>query len=92
MRDEAAYRRAVLQLVDTVLTDDSVYLDSLSDRVQVELTTPLCMAAQALEEGRSAVELAEAVDLVHAAAAVVRSELPDELWVLIESIRFLGRR
>ncbi|WP_225804756.1 hypothetical protein [Streptomyces sp. NK15101] len=88
---EVEYREAVDRLVSLVLTDDSVYLDSLTDRVQDELTTPLSMAAAVLEENGSITDLVKAVGVVRAAADLVRSELPHELREMIEALRFTGR-
>ncbi|MEE1818374.1 hypothetical protein PUR59_25565 [Streptomyces sp. SP18ES09] len=79
------------RVVSLVLTDDSVYLDSLTDRVQDELTTPLSAAAGILEEGGSINDLVKAVGVVLAAADLVRSELPEDLREMIDALRFRNR-
>jgi len=90
-QSESAYREAVNRVISLVLTDDSVYLDSLTDRVQDELTTPLSMAAGVLEENGDITDLVKAVGVVRAAADLVRSELPEELRDMIDALRFQGR-
>ncbi|MER5887753.1 hypothetical protein ABT160_28390 [Streptomyces sp. NPDC001941] len=91
MGDAQRLRSAAQRVIDLVHDDDLIYLDALPYRVQIELSTPLAMMGEVLEEGGSDGELRRAVDILHSAAALVRAELPEELAGLLEELRFAGR-
>ncbi|MET9429629.1 MULTISPECIES: hypothetical protein [unclassified Streptomyces] len=92
LQNEQAVRGAAERVVELALTDDMAYHDSLPYEVQIEMSTPLVMVAEALGEGCELVELQQRVSILLSAAAQVTSQVPEELRVLLEDLRFAGRQ
>ena len=83
--DVAALRARAQELVDLVLTEDSVYLDALPEHIESSLITPLAILAKVLEDG-SDVEVLVAARLVGRGAATWVAEAPDDLRRLLTSL------
>ncbi|HEX6683018.1 MAG TPA: hypothetical protein VF062_09500 [Candidatus Limnocylindrales bacterium] len=83
MNSETKFRQSIRDLVAVVFTDDMEYFDSLSEKVERELGTPLAalipMVDGAVEIGR----ITDAALLVEEIAAEIRPDLPADLYEVI---------
>ncbi|MER5625687.1 hypothetical protein ABT061_32080 [Streptosporangium sp. NPDC002544] len=82
--DAEALRTAARKLVDLVLTDDTIVLDSLPEAVESNLVTPLTILVSVLDKPSSTLELVVAARLVRQSALL--SLCPPELGVLIRQL------
>ncbi|MFI6358938.1 hypothetical protein ACIBJF_41535 [Streptomyces sp. NPDC050743] len=84
-------REAAGRIVDLVLTEDDVYLDSLPDEVEVSIAVPLIEVARMLDEATGDREFRRSVRLLLEVGAVVSPCMPSELRDLFEELRFAMR-
>ena len=84
-------REAARRIVDLVLTEDDVYLDSLPDEVEVSIAVPLIEVARMLDEPTGDKEFRGGVRLLLEVGAVVAPRMPSELRDLFEELRFAMR-
>lgn len=84
--DMDAVRATATTLVDLVLTDDYVYMDALTDAVQIELLTPLAMLGDALDDRVDDPLIIAAIYAVRGSARSVLAQCPPEMRALIESL------
>ncbi|MGW5492409.1 hypothetical protein [Streptomyces olivaceoviridis] len=84
-------REAARRLVDLVLTEDDVYLDSLSNEVEGAVGTPLIEVARMLDEPVNDQEFRRGVRLLLEAGADAAPRMPDELRDLFEELRYAMR-
>ncbi|WP_257584919.1 MULTISPECIES: hypothetical protein [unclassified Streptomyces] len=84
-------REAARRIVDLVLTEDDVYLDSLPDEVETSIAVPLTEVARMLEDPTGDKELRGGVRLLLEAGAEVAPRMPGELRHLFEELRFAMR-
>ncbi|MFH8336570.1 hypothetical protein [Streptomyces sp. AM6-12] len=89
--DPRAVREAARRIADLVLTEDDVYLDSLSDEVENSIAVPLTEVARMLDEPTGDKEFRAGVRLLLASGAAVASRMPGELRALFEELRFAMR-
>ncbi|MFI9809905.1 hypothetical protein ACIHEJ_37280 [Streptomyces sp. NPDC052301] len=84
-------REAARRIVDLVLTEDDVYLDSLPDDVEASIAVPLIEVARMLGEPTGDKEFRGSVRLLLEVGAVVAPRMPTELRDLFEELRFAMR-
>lgn len=82
---------AARRIVDLVLTEDDVYLDSLPDEVEVSIGTPLIEVARMLDEPIGDKEFRRGVRLLLEVGAEVAPRMPSELRDLFEELRLAMR-
>ncbi|MFH9085639.1 hypothetical protein [Streptomyces sp. NPDC017673] len=84
-------REAARRIVDLVLTEDDVYLDSLPDEVEGAIGTALVEVARMLEEPNGDREFRRGVRLLLEVGADVAPRMPSELRDLFEELRLAMR-
>lgn len=84
-------REAARRIVDLVLTEDDVYLDSLPDEVEVSIAVPLIEVATMLDEPTGDKEFRRGARLLVEVGAAVAPRMPSELRDLFEELRFAMR-
>ncbi|MGW4519251.1 hypothetical protein ACWEO4_47115 [Streptomyces sp. NPDC004393] len=84
-------REAAHRIVDLVLTEDDVYLDSLPEEVEVSIGVPLIEVARMLDEPIGDKEFRGGVRLLLEVGAVVAPRMPSELRDLVEELRLAMR-
>ncbi|GAB3840924.1 hypothetical protein ACFPIJ_44520 [Dactylosporangium cerinum] len=83
--DLAAVRATARELVDLVLTEDSRYLDALTETVESAIVTPLAMLSEALDRGTDA-EVLVAARLVRRSVEAYLAEAPLRLRHLVRGL------
>jgi hypothetical protein len=85
--DPVRLRATAQRIVDLVLTEDSVYMDTqLSDSVQGSLLVPLSYVARVLDSSRPFEDLVVAVREMRNLAARHLAEMPEELAEMIRAL------
>jgi hypothetical protein len=79
-------RSTVGRLVDLVLTDDTVVLDSLSTALESAVITPLSTLASVYESEGKLTELVVAARLVRRSASPYMKDAPQEFRSLVEKL------
>lgn len=83
--DTDALRPRCVAMVDLVFTEDTIFLDSLPDRLEANLVPALGLLAQVLDESDDPAELAKMARLVEQ-CGVPREECPPELKVMLDRL------
>jgi hypothetical protein len=84
--DPVSLRMTVGQLVDLVLSEDVVFLDSLDDILESAIVVPLTILAGIYDDKRPLVELVVAARLVRRSVESYLEDAPQELVDLIYAL------
>jgi len=84
--DSDILRTQVAELLDLVFTDDTIFLDSLSEDLESALVPPLNILGEIYESTASLTELIVACKLVRRSVISYLNDGPQTLKVLIEAL------